>query len=239
MTETDAVRRRFAATAERLGRHSDQRVEALRERVRRFVPLTGGERALDAGTGTGVLAFALSPLVREVVAVDVVPELLDEARKRIADHPNVTLLEGDATALPLPDGDFDLAASLNTLHHIARPELAVAELARVTRPDGRLLVVDQIAPVDPLAALELNRFERARDPSHTRALSDADMRALFDANNLVLRQAEFEAQRRELEPYLDLAGCQGEARDHARTLAAGADAYTATIGWYLLIKPSI
>jgi ubiquinone/menaquinone biosynthesis C-methylase UbiE len=238
MTETDVVRRRFAATAEQIARDTDERAGALRERVRRFVPLTGSERALDAGTGAGALAFALSGLVREVVALDVVPELLEEARKRIADYPNVSLLEGDVTALPFADAEFDLVGSLNTLHHVSRPELAVAELARVTRPGGTLLVVDQIAPVDPLAALELNRFERARDPTHARALSDADQRALFDANNLVVRRADFDTQRRELEPYLDLAGCQGEARDRARALV-GAEAYTATVGWYLLVRPPL
>jgi ubiquinone/menaquinone biosynthesis C-methylase UbiE len=239
MTETDAVRRRFAATAEQLARHTDARADALRERVRRFVPLAGSERALDAGTGTGALAFALSGLVREVVAIDVVPELLDEARKRLEAHPNVSLLEGDVTALPFGDAEFDLAGSLNTLHHVSRPELAVAELARVTRPGGTLLVVDQIAPVDPIAALELNRFERARDPTHARALSDADQRALFDANNLVVRRADFDNQRRELEPYLDLAGCEGEERDRARALAGGGDAYATTMGWYLLVKPPL
>jgi ubiquinone/menaquinone biosynthesis C-methylase UbiE len=239
MTETDAVRRRFAATAEQLARHTDARADALRERVRRFVPLAGSERALDAGTGTGALAFALSGLVREVVAIDVVPELLDEARKRLEAHPNVSLLEGDVTALPFGDAEFDLAGSLNTLHHVSRPELAVAELARVTRPGGTLLVVDQIAPVDPIAALELNRFERARDPTHARALSDADQRALFDANNLVVRRADFDSQRRELEPYLDLAGCEGEERDRARALAGGGDAYATTMGWYLLVKPPL
>lgn len=235
----DAVRRRFAATAERLGRHTDARADALRERVRRFVPLTGDERALDAGAGTGALAFALSPLVREVVAVDAVPELLDEARKRIDEHPNVTLVEGDVTDLPFGAAEFDLVGSVNTLHHISRPELAVAELARVTRPGGLLLVVDQIAPVDPLAALELNRFERARDPTHQRALSDADQRALFDANDLVLRRADFDAQRRELEPYLDLAGCEGEARERARGLAGGGPSYTTTVAWYLLTKSAL
>jgi SAM-dependent methyltransferase len=236
MTETDAVRRRFAVTAERLGRLTDERADALRERVRRFVPLAGDERALDAGTGTGALAFALGPLVREVVAVDVVPELLEQARTRAGRHPNVSFREGDATALPFGDGEFDLAGSLRTLHHVPRPELAVAELARITRPGGMILVVDQIAPIDPLEALELDRFERARDPSHTRLLPDTDVRGLCDANDLVLRRAEVESERRAIEPYLDLAGCEGEARERARELAGG-ESYTAAIGWYLLAKP--
>ena len=81
---------------------------------------------------------------------------------------NVTFVEGDATHLPFETRSFDLSCSRRTLHHIAPPELAHRELARVTAPGGRVLVDDQIAPADPLAAFELDRFERARDPSHTR-----------------------------------------------------------------------
>jgi ubiquinone/menaquinone biosynthesis C-methylase UbiE len=121
---------------------------------------------------------------------------------------------------------------LRTLHHIQRPELAVAELVRVTRPRGRVLVVDQIAPVDPVAAAELNAFERTRDPSHTRALADIDLRQLFESNELVLLRAEYERERRELDSYLDLAGCEGEARARAEGLAPRP--YVVELGWYLL-----
>ena len=235
----DALRARFAATAARVAEREEARRPALHERVRRFVAPRGDERALDAGTGTGALAFALAPLVAEVVAVDVVPELLAEARRRAAPFPNVSFAEADLTSLPFELAAFDFAGCLRTLHHVARPELAVAELARVTRPGGRLLVVDQIAPPDPLAALELNRFERARDPSNVRVLADVDLRHLFEANGLVLLRGEFEPEDRELEPYLDLAGCHGEARERARSLAPADRAYTATLGWYLLLKPSI
>src|SRR5262249_35694250 len=135
-------------------------------------------------------------------------------------------------SLHFPRASFDLSGTLRTLHHIARPELVVAEMTRVTRPGGTLLVVDQIAPNDPLAAVELNTFERARDPSHTRTLADVDLRQLFESNNLVLLRAEFVREHRELDPYLDLAGCEGEEREEARALAP-AD-YTAELGWYLL-----
>jgi ubiquinone/menaquinone biosynthesis C-methylase UbiE len=190
---------------------------------------------LDSGTGTGALALALAPLVREVVGIDLVAKLLEEARQRAGAFPNVSFLEADATSLPFAGSSFDVAASHKTLHHVARPELAVAELARVTRSGGLVLVIDQIAPVDPMAAVELNRFERARDPSHARALADVDLRSLFEANNLVIRRTRFDRERRELESYLDLAGCEGEQREEARSLAP--PGYTATIGWYLAVKP--
>ena len=230
----DATRERFARTADRVAALQDARAAELEAKVARFVAPEGDERALDSGTGSGALAFALAPHVREVVGGDVVPELLEQARKRAAQFPNASFVEADANKLPFGYGEFDLAGTLRTLHHIARPELAVAELVRVTRAQGRLLVVDQIAPVDPLAAAELNRFERARDPSHMRSLADVDLRGLFESNGLVLIRAEYEREPRDLDAYLDLAACEGEERERARTLAP--PGYAADIGWYLLEK---
>jgi ubiquinone/menaquinone biosynthesis C-methylase UbiE len=233
----EAVRERFAKTAARVAEREQAHRAELREKLARFLEPRGDERALDSGTGTGALAFALAPLVREVVGVDLVPELLELAQRHAGEFPNVSFVEGDAASLPFEGGSFDLACSLRTLHHIARPELAVAELVRVTRPGGRVLVIDQIAPVDPLAAVELNRFERARDPTHTRALADVDLRGLFEANGLVIRRTTFETEPRDLESYLDLAGCEGEAREQARALVP--PGYAATLGWYLAVKPGL
>jgi SAM-dependent methyltransferase len=211
----------------------DARAAETRARLERLLDLRGDERALDVGTGAGAFALALAPLVREVVGVDVVPELLEQARLRAP--ANVELVEADGRSLPFGTATFDLAATARTLHHTTRPELVIAELARVVRPGGTLLVVDQLAPVDPLAAAELNRFEIARDASTTRILADVDLRALFDANGLVLRDAEFDREPRDLDDYLDLAGCEGDDREQARALAP--PGYTAELGWYVLRKP--
>jgi len=213
----------------------DARADELAATVRSFVMPRGDERALDVGTGAGALALALAPLVRDVVGLDRSPELLAHARERAA--PNVTFVEGEAEHLPFDAASFDLACTLRTLHHVPRPELVLAELVRVTRPGGHLLVVDQIAPVDPLAALALDRFERARDPGHTRLLPDIDLRQLFEANSLTLIRTRRDTERRPLDAYLDLAGCTGEARERALDLApAGRESYTASLGWYLLSR---
>jgi SAM-dependent methyltransferase len=235
-SNVDDVRARFGATAERVADHAREQIETVREEFRIFVAPSGDERALDSGTGAGTLALALAPLVREVVGVDIVPELLDRARQGAP--ANVTFVEGDATDLPFETGSFDLSCTRRTLHHIAHPEPAIAELARVTAPGGRVFVDDQIAPVDPLAALDLDRFEQARDPSHTRTLPDVDLRHLFEANELVLIRTRFQTHRRELDYYLDLAGCEGDERARVRRLSPGGpDAYVAESGWYLLRKP--
>jgi len=115
------------------------RPRATQERLRRLLPLTGEERALDVGTGAGAFAIALAPFVREVVGVDIVPGLLEEGRKRAP--ANVELVGADSTALPYERGSFDLVCTAGTLHHVQRPELVLAEMNRVLRPGGTMLVV--------------------------------------------------------------------------------------------------
>jgi len=233
VTNVDDVKERFGRTAEVVAAHSAEQVDKVREEVRSLLTLSGNERVVDVGTGAGTLAFALAPRVREVVGVDAVPELL--AAARAVAPANVTFIEADATSLPLESFSFDLAVTRRTLHHIARPELVVAELVRVTRLGGTIVIEDQIAPVDPLAALEVDRFERARDPSHTRLLPDVDLRHLFEANGLVLETRRYRTERRTLDSYLELAGCTGEERERAAALSPGGhEGYVAESSWYVL-----
>jgi SAM-dependent methyltransferase len=214
----------------------ESRAVDLAERVRRLLgPFAGNELALDSGCGTGAVAFALAPHVGQVVAVDTREDYL-EAGRAIAPE-NVRFEEGDATALPFGYATFDIAASVRVLHHVRRPELAVSELARVTRPGGRLLIADQLGSIDPLRSLELDRFERMRDPSHQRLLPDADIHGFIDANDLVLVTHEVVRERVDLEQRLELAELSEEERVRLRGLAPGA-VYEIEVGWYVARKPA-
>jgi ubiquinone/menaquinone biosynthesis C-methylase UbiE len=209
------------------------RAAALAALLDELLVLDGTERVLDVGAGTGAFAFAVASRVREVVAVETKEELAERARADA--RGNVDVVVGDGEHLTFEPFSFDLAACVRVLHHTPRPELMIAELARMTRPGGTILVADQLAPVDPLAAGELNRFEHARDASTTRVLSDADLRGLFDANGLVLRREKIVHEHRDLEAYLDLAGCEGAERERAKGLAP--TCYAAVVGWYVLARP--
>lgn len=212
-----------------------ERASDLAARVRRLLgPFTGTETALDSGCGTGALAFALAPHVGEVVGVDTRPDYLEAARA--AAPQNARFVEGDATALPIGYGTFDIAGCHRVLHHVRRPELAVSELARVTRLGGRLFIVDQLGSVDPLRSLEMDRFERLRDPTHQRLLPDADIRGFLDANDLVLITSEVTRERIDLEHRFDLAGTSDEERVQIRGPAPAAP-YEVEVGWYVARKP--
>ena len=222
----------MSENAERRAALQRERAAALAERLDHWLQLTGEERALDVGAGAGAFAFAIAPRVREVIAVELNEALA--ARARAHAPRNVEVVVADGEHLPFERASFDVAGTLRTLHHTPRPELLVAELARVTRPGGTILIVDQLAPADPLVGLELTRFEHARDPSTTRVLADADLRGLFDSNSLKLLREEVIHEPRDLEAYLDLAGCEGDHREHARSLAPSG--YEAVVGWYLLSR---
>jgi ubiquinone/menaquinone biosynthesis C-methylase UbiE len=215
----------------------EERAEQLAQRVHHFLsPFEGTEVALDAGCGTGSLAFALASFVAEVVGVDTNVEYLEAGRA--AAPSNVRLVEGDVTALPFGYGEFELACCHRVLHHVRRPELAVSELARVTRPGGRIFIVDQLGSTDPLKSLELDRFERRRDPSHQRLLPDADIRGYLDANDLVLLASEVTREQVDVEQRLELAGLDEAARAQIRG-PAPAPPYEIEVGWYVARKPAV
>jgi SAM-dependent methyltransferase len=215
----------------------EERAADLEARLRRLLgPFTGNEVALDAGCGTGAAAFALAPHVKEVVGVDTRADYLEAGRETAP--PNVRLEEGDVMGLPFGYAEFDLVCCHRVLHHVRLPALAVSELARVTRPGGRILIADQLGSVDPLVSLEQDRFERLRDPSHQRLLPDADIRGFLDANDLVVLASEVVRESVDLERRLELAGFDDAER--ARIRGPGpAEPYEVEVGWYVARKPGV
>ena len=107
----------------------------------RVAKIRPGERVLDLATGTGITAIAARERGAHVTGVDLTPELLAVARKKARDagFDDVEFREGDAEALPFADASFDVVVS--TCGHMFAPDQSkvAAELARVTRPGGRVV----------------------------------------------------------------------------------------------------
>ena len=98
----------------------------------------------DLGCGTGDVSQRLAPIVREVIAIDREPAMLDACRKRLGKADGIQFIEADLTALPLEDGSLDAAVIMLVLHHIAEPLKVMVETSRVLKPGGRALIVDMV-----------------------------------------------------------------------------------------------
>jgi len=98
----------------------------------------------DLGCGTGQVAAALAPFVARVIAVDGSAAMLQAAKRRLQDRPNVELRRGELEALPIDEGRLDAATLMLVLHHLPDPSAALREVARVLVPGGRALVVDML-----------------------------------------------------------------------------------------------
>lgn len=98
----------------------------------------------DLGCGTGRIADRLAPWIGRLVAVDASASMLEEARRRLARHDNVELRRGELEELPLADAELDVALLVLVLHHLPQPDLMLAEVRRVLKPGGRLVVLDMV-----------------------------------------------------------------------------------------------
>jgi SAM-dependent methyltransferase len=159
--------------------------ETLAE-LARFAAPSRDERWLEAACGPGLIARALAPLAGAVVGVDATPAMVSLARREAAGLANVEFALGDAGALAFADGEFDGAITRFSLHHIPVPSRVVAELARVVRPGGKVVIADHLVDDDADAAAWETEVERLRDPSHWAALPLRRLRALGEAAGLTL-----------------------------------------------------
>ncbi len=98
----------------------------------------------DLGCGTGNCSEVLAPLVRRVIAVDQSQPMLTAAKKRLEGFKNVDFIAGELTDLPLKDSSVDVAVCMLVLHHVEKPTQALAEMRRIIRPGGMVLIVDMV-----------------------------------------------------------------------------------------------
>lgn len=120
-------------------------VVAQRGRVLRALGLTEGERVLDIGSGPGLLANEMAVLVGHngrVCGIDISEDMLTISRKRCADQPWTEFQRGDATKLPYSHDSFDAAVSTQVYEYVIDIPTALAEVYRVIRPGGRVVVLD-------------------------------------------------------------------------------------------------
>jgi SAM-dependent methyltransferase len=142
------------------------------------------ERALDLGCGVGHTLRRIAPLVAFAAGADATFEMMQAGRTSVVTAPNAAFVQSDASALPFADATFDLVTCRLAAHHFHDAASAFREVARVLRPGGRFVLVDNYAPDDPALDTFINELETLRDASHVRNHTLAGWRALLEGAGL-------------------------------------------------------
>jgi SAM-dependent methyltransferase len=136
------------------------------------LPLSPETTCLDIATGTGEFARALAPHVASVIGLDATDAMIEQGRSFVAQAriENISFQKGIVQDLPFGDESFDVVSSRYAFHHFADPKPVIAEMVRVCKTGGHVIIVDIIVPIESTAAA-YNYYEWLCDPSHTRCLS--------------------------------------------------------------------
>lgn len=199
----ELVQQQFGANA---AAYLTSTVHAKGASLARLVELVGPKKdwiALDVATGAGHTAAVFAPHVAKVIASDLTPEMLEQARKLAAEKSlgNMETAIADAEALPFPDASFDLVTCRIAPHHFPSIEKFLQEVHRVLKPGGTFALVDNVSPdADTTpgfsagqlkdAGITYNAFEKLRDPSHGRAPDTSEWLSLMSKAGLELVHRE-------------------------------------------------
>lgn len=194
-----------------------------------WLSLEKTSHVLDIATGGGHVAKQLSAHAQQVIATDLTRPMLAAAANHLrqAQCSNVTFVVADAEQLPFLDCSFDAVTCRIAAHHFPNPHLFLHEAARVLKPGGKLVLIDNVAPDDDALGQFMNTFEAMRDTSHVRCLSVLEWQSLAEKAGLqveksemnrktytfptwVMRTAENEEQAKRVESFI----CDADLRSH-------------------------
>ncbi|WP_169799936.1 demethylmenaquinone methyltransferase [Herbiconiux solani] len=112
-----------------------------------------GEKILDLAAGTGTSSASLAKSGAHVVAADFSPGMIEVGKRQQAHTPNIEFVVADGMALPFADDEFDAVTISFGLRNIVEPQTALAELYRVTKPGGRIVICEFSTPIKPLRSI--------------------------------------------------------------------------------------
>ena len=203
----DAMADRFSAAAHQYAVSEQKGGDDLDAIVSAVRDLHAG-LVVDIATGPGSTALALAPVAGRVVGTDVSPGMIDTARTRAADATidNATFEVAPVENLPFADAEVDVVTCRIAAHHFADVPGALAEVRRVLRPGGALVLLDSLAPDDAEVAGFLHEIETRRDPTHVRAYTTGEWVAMVEAAGFVVDSLATYPKPKAFEPWLERGG---------------------------------
>jgi ubiquinone/menaquinone biosynthesis C-methylase UbiE len=219
------------------------------ERVVALAEPRPSDLALDVATAAGHTAFAMAPHVRAVVGIDITPQMLAEAAKLRArsGFASVHLAQASVYAMPFTDGAFDVVTCRRAAHHFEDIGRALAEMRRVLRPGGRLVVDDRGVPEDDFVDATMNRLDTLHDASHVREYRQSEWLTMLRSAGFAVEAIEGFTRHRPLTSLTDGATPEDARQVHEIIASldpvqrqalnvADRDGETYSDHWYLLLS---
>jgi ubiquinone/menaquinone biosynthesis C-methylase UbiE len=146
--------------------------------------VSASDDVLDIACGPGLVACEFALHAKHVTGIDITPQMIEQAKERQKEKhlSNLSWQVGDALPLPFPDAHFSVVLTRYSFHHFLNPAAVLAEMLRVCKPGGKVMVVDVVQP--PEKAEAYDQLEKLRDPSHIHALTSSEMADIIVATGL-------------------------------------------------------
>jgi len=183
------------------------------QRLIEFLEPRQGESVLDVACGPGIVTEALQRAGLLAFGVDLTREMIGEAASREGRY-----IRGDVGRLPFRDASFDAAVCRNSFHHFAHPASVMAEVARIVRAGGRVVIEDMRAPDDETKRAYHETIERLRDISHARTLTRDEIREMAGDAGLVCVDEMPVTLVIDFDEWIDRACPAPQSREKARAM---------------------
>ncbi|MGH9454082.1 MAG: class I SAM-dependent methyltransferase [Terriglobia bacterium] len=211
------IQKQFTKTADSFIKHYPRDTgEMLAERAD-FAKPQPQDRSLDVACGGGTLVLALAPRVASAFGIDLTPAMLAHARECQTEQQiqNAAFACGEAERLPFAEGAFDLVTCQFSLHHMQKPEAVLREMLRVTKPEGRVMLVDTLGPESDEKWELHQQLEALRDPSHTASLRLTSFLTMFEALGLEVARQRLHRRERSFNYWMHRAGLDSSTKRYA------------------------
>ncbi|WP_188421401.1 class I SAM-dependent methyltransferase [Oxalicibacterium solurbis] len=191
MKQTAVAAKQFGETA---SAYLTSTVHAQGEDLKRLQTIVGGQsiaKVLDLGCGGGHVSFAVAPSVASVVACDLSVQMLEvvAAAAQQRGLSNIVTQQAQAEKLPFDDASFDIVITRFSAHHWYDVPAGLREAHRVLKTGGRMIVIDIVAPEQPLLDTMLQSVEILRDASHVRDYRISEWSAMLRAVGFATQDA--------------------------------------------------
>lgn len=170
------------------------------------------DTVLDVATGAGHTAVAIAPSVRSVTAIDLAPEMVEQANalavSRTLGHIRAEVM--DVEAMRFASSSFDLVTCRIAPHHFPDIDRALNEIARVLVAGGRFGLEDNLAPADAELDACINHVERLLDPTHVRSYTEGEWRRLLERAGFVIVELQHYRKTHSVAERIARSGCDAK-----------------------------